>query len=147
MPDKKKTAEVIQVITNNASSLSKGTFLLIPQGFSRRLHTVLTIYISRSSTEYTSEWNEHYNIFASQRGICFSDVILCMGDTCSTEVTLWLCIWKVLVSTFSRDKGYLDNILTWHPKSRIIKSEKTLTARQRHGKHIHAATNMQAKTE
>jgi hypothetical protein len=45
MLDKKKTAKVIKVITNNISCLLKGTLLLIPRGFSLRLHTALKIYI------------------------------------------------------------------------------------------------------
>jgi hypothetical protein len=40
-----------------------------------------------------------------------------------------------------------ENIVTWRPKDGIVKSESTFIARQRLGKHVPAATNMQATIE
>jgi hypothetical protein len=39
------------------------------------------------------------------------------------------------------------SIVTWRPNSGIVKSEETSIARQRLGKHVPAAMNMQATIE
>lgn len=120
MLDKKKTAKVIEVITNNVSCLLRGTFLLIPQGFSLRLHTAFRIYIFLvlaqppfpGAAQSTLQSGMNITVYLHRNAV-YASVTYIRARGCVQHRGNALALhWEVLVSNFSRDTRYLNNIMT-----------------------------------